>query len=277
MKKFILGVGAQKAGTTWLHRYFRSFDCFDPGFAKEYHVFDALTLPECPGVRDDIQAQALAELGRGFDKWKDAATIKQIAMLSDTEYYFFYFNKILHKDGVQFSADITPTYSGLSAETLSYIKAGFQKRRIEVLPIFLMREPVSRLNSMVKMRFRENGIVASKEQELDAMRQLCGSAHERIRSDYQFTYRNLEEVFGDHKFVGFYENLFTDAEIDRLCQFLGLPRNPANFKKRINQSPSLNKFDESELRAFRQHYEDQYLFVEKQFSTQCWRPMEAHS
>ena len=37
---FVLGVGAQKAGTTWLHEYLASLPEVDLGFMKEYHVFD---------------------------------------------------------------------------------------------------------------------------------------------------------------------------------------------------------------------------------------------
>ena len=43
MKKiFILGVGAQKAGTTWLHRQLIKSANFNFGHRKEYHVFDAM-------------------------------------------------------------------------------------------------------------------------------------------------------------------------------------------------------------------------------------------
>ena len=41
-KTFILGVGAQKAGTTWLHRQFKKNATFNLGHRKEYHVFDAI-------------------------------------------------------------------------------------------------------------------------------------------------------------------------------------------------------------------------------------------
>ena len=43
MKKiFILGVGAQKAGTTWLHRQLIKNSKFNFGHRKEYHVFDSI-------------------------------------------------------------------------------------------------------------------------------------------------------------------------------------------------------------------------------------------
>ena len=42
---FLLGIGAQKAGTTWLHAQLNRRRDADFGFLKEYHVHDALTLP----------------------------------------------------------------------------------------------------------------------------------------------------------------------------------------------------------------------------------------
>jgi hypothetical protein len=41
-KIFILGVGAQKGGTTWLHRQLNNNKNIDLGFRKEYHIFDAI-------------------------------------------------------------------------------------------------------------------------------------------------------------------------------------------------------------------------------------------
>ena len=43
---FVLGAGAQKAGTTWLHAYLSHFDDVDFGPIKEYHVWDGLSVPE---------------------------------------------------------------------------------------------------------------------------------------------------------------------------------------------------------------------------------------
>ena len=41
-KTFVLGVGAQKAGTSWLHHQLASRADTDFGFLKEYHVFDVI-------------------------------------------------------------------------------------------------------------------------------------------------------------------------------------------------------------------------------------------
>ena len=45
-KTFLLGVGAQKAGTTWVYRYLRSHPACAMGPIKEYAVFDTHERPE---------------------------------------------------------------------------------------------------------------------------------------------------------------------------------------------------------------------------------------
>ena len=54
---FLLGLGAQKAGTAWMHRYLESSPQCDPGFRKEYHVWDAVDLPSGRVVRERIERQ----------------------------------------------------------------------------------------------------------------------------------------------------------------------------------------------------------------------------
>ena len=49
---FVLGVGAQRGGTTWLSRFLNHSPQFERGYRKEYHVFDALDL-----AREDWSAK----------------------------------------------------------------------------------------------------------------------------------------------------------------------------------------------------------------------------
>ena len=43
-KKFFLGVGAMKCGTTWLHKYLELFPNFDFNGIKQYHIWDSFYL-----------------------------------------------------------------------------------------------------------------------------------------------------------------------------------------------------------------------------------------
>ena len=42
MKTFILGVGAQKCGTTWLYDQFKANKMVNMGFLNKYHILDSI-------------------------------------------------------------------------------------------------------------------------------------------------------------------------------------------------------------------------------------------
>ena len=99
---FLLGVGCQKGGTAWMHRYLEASPQCDPGFRKEYHVWDALDLPSGRLARQRIENQGG----------------QRARFLDDPDHYFDYFAGLLGPSGARLTADITPAYAGLSAERL---------------------------------------------------------------------------------------------------------------------------------------------------------------
>ena len=58
-KTFLLGVGAQKCGTTWVSEYLRKADHSDFGLLKEYHVWDVMSDPIFARYRPSLARQAL--------------------------------------------------------------------------------------------------------------------------------------------------------------------------------------------------------------------------
>ena len=124
---FLLGVGAQKAGTTWLHAQLDRRRDADFGFLKEYHVHDALTLP------------AAGFSNRRRPSWLKPRTWRRQRFLDRPERYYAYFAARLRRRGIRLTGDITPSYSGLSVDTLRTIRRGFDRYAIPVRPVFLMR------------------------------------------------------------------------------------------------------------------------------------------
>ena len=62
-RTFLLGVGAQKAGTTWLHKYLTASPQMVRGYRKEYHVFDSSDLADEPWRERNLDmAQADVDL-----------------------------------------------------------------------------------------------------------------------------------------------------------------------------------------------------------------------
>ena len=61
-RTFLLGVGAMKAGTTWLHDYLAASPQCEPGVRKEYHVFDSLDLEHEPYLLGRVVEKARGSL-----------------------------------------------------------------------------------------------------------------------------------------------------------------------------------------------------------------------
>ena len=149
---FVLGVGCQKGGTAWLHRYLAASPQCDPGFRKEYHVWDALDLQEMAHFRARL-GRRVRRAGTRLEKGRaaDAEELRLATFLADPEAYVDYFESLLRRPGVRLTADITPSYAGLSAERFGMIRNSFERRGIRVAPLFSMREPTERIWSAVRM------------------------------------------------------------------------------------------------------------------------------
>jgi hypothetical protein len=92
MTTFALGLGCQKGGTSWLHDYLAASPQCDPGFRKEYHVFDGLDLASEAWMRRRVvtrATKAVDALDRGVAA--DADALRQASFYADPETYFDYF------------------------------------------------------------------------------------------------------------------------------------------------------------------------------------------
>jgi hypothetical protein len=238
-KTFVLGVGAQKCGTTWLHSYLAGAPNVDVGVVKEYHVWDTIAIPACRRFRVE-GSYLLNRLRHPFDR---VTPVKQ-RLQRRPELYFDYFAGLLGRNGIEVTADITPAYCGLPVEILSTIREGFAARGISTRAVFLMRDPVDRVWShfrMLKQREksegREAGFYAGTEAELPHFAQTEDC---RFRTDYPTTIANLRAVFPERDIhFGFYETMFQEPEIERLSRFVGITPRPTHAKKKVFEGSAL--------------------------------------
>ena len=242
---FLLGLGAQKAGTSWLHAQLNRRRDADFGFLKEYHIHDALTLP------------AAGFSGRSRRSLLKPRTWRRQRFLDRPERYYAYFAGLLRRPGIQLTGDITPSYCGLSASTLLTIHAGFINQGIPVKPLFLMRDPIERIVSSLRMQRRKQGLQDSAG-EIQALRDLCRERPERInlRSDYGHTLTALQDSFGLKQcFIGTYEQLFHRDYWAELCRFLGVQYQEPQWEQRVNVSRTDTDLPEELLKQLGQWQE----------------------
>jgi hypothetical protein len=273
-KNFILGVGCQKGGTTWLYSQLCKSRNVDMGFMKEYHIFDALYVPECVSFLNN-KIKRMQNVPEGINALrKEKQLIKHLGFYSDTQNYYDYFDSLIYKGGSEVTTvgDITPSYSALPKEALSEIKSEFEARGFKVKVIFLMRDPIERIWSMVRMNRRDKlranpDLILPDEREnieADFKYRWC-----EIRTKYEITISNLEAIFDSNDiFYGFYEELFEEQSISNLSSFLDLNEFPIDINHKVNVSEkndsSLELDEELGSRIFN-HYKETYEYCQNRF------------
>ena len=271
MKNFLLGLGAQKTGTSWLSNYLRSLNNTDFGFLKEYHVFDSRELVEFEQFKKNYINNTLKKLSSSNPLGKSGKdNLSRLSMIQDYEVYFNYFAGILAKKDCILSADITPSYAGLGVQTLKMINDSFKLRNINVIALFMMRDPVYRLKSYVSMEFRRQKVIPTHKQEIDAMQHVLKRVDvkgERTfsRGNYKSTVQNIKAVFSGNSIFIFYEELFQENTIRNLCRRLNLDYKLPEFDKPVNVSKTKNVLSDEEIKEFTYYYKDIYEFCFQQF------------
>lgn len=248
----LYGVGATKAGTSWLYRYLHDHPQCHLRTIKELHYFDtfdadarAAQLTAFRGRRRQFERALVAaeEAGQGWKVRNMERRLADFADLiplidaprgADDLAYASYLMEGAGKADVV--ADITPAYGLLDERMFARMAALSDGARF----VYLLRDPVDRLWSHVRMqahRQRQEGEVF----ELKARRILNRvlrkglETHLPARGDYAGSLERLWSAVGrDRVHVGFAEALYAPGGTNDLCRFLGIApqeppdRTPAN-------------------------------------------------
>ena len=277
-KTFVLGVGAQKAGTTWMYDYLHGHPNADLGFMKEYHIFDALYVPECRNWLNTYVQTALNSLQKDPTlQDKNNYVFKLLDFYRAPTNYFDFFEHLARSStSLHLTGDITPSYSALDSVNFAYIRSELIARGFQVRVLFLMRDPVERAISGVRMRLRTRGEPTTAAIENEWLRTHYASMAHQIRARYDRTITNLEKVFepSEIKYC-FYEEFFNRARIEELCLFLDIPLHEPDFTKQFNVSRTSHVIEESLRREVYEFYKPVYAFVEQRFgkriTTELWK------
>ena len=87
-----------------------------------------------------------------------------------------------------------------------------------------------------------------------------------LRSDYTATLHALNRVFSpDQIFIGFYEQLFSEAEYSRLCAHLNVEYQEPLWQQRINASEITTNLPDSLMAQLGRCHAETYQSMVKQF------------
>lgn len=241
-------IGAQKAATSWLDRYLRGHPEVSLPVQKELHYWTTVRQPEAshwwPRVTfeiDKMEKRSLSErLLRGPGRRRyDRSWRLADAMYRDTAPGHRAYADTLFQawHGEPVVGEITPDYALLEAGVFAEMAALNRDVRF----LFIMRDPVDRLVSALRMSMRR--AVRTDAPRIPAMpfedrvEKAVSEPGERnlALSRYEATIERLESVVAAER-IGyfFYETIVTQPEVDRLADFLGVARRPGDFAKRVH-------------------------------------------
>ncbi|MFT6957500.1 MAG: hypothetical protein ACJAYC_002511 [Halieaceae bacterium] len=276
-KTFLLGVGCPKSGTSWLHDYLSEQPVAEFGFAKEYHVFDSLYVPDCKKFSDEVLAsvKALAN-SNSLLTLNHPHLFKRLDFLRDTNNYFDYFYSLARKnDKTKLVGDLTPSYCALPPEAFQYIRSKLCERGFQIRVLFVMRDPFERIWSALRMKRFKDRRYRDSAGESKQLEEYFVTPKVEIRSRYENTIENLKKTFRPNEIhFQIYEEMITEVGMREVTQFIGIPYSPPDFGKLVNASEKnegLSPGLEAQIVAY---YRDTYEAAEQLFGSnrleRCW-------
>lgn len=249
-KNYFLGIGAEKAGTTWLAKQLERHPQIFVTPHKEIHYFDDLYINEGDFYRKEkfeafkkllevdynemiTKPGYLAKL-----KWYS----KQSLTKTMTDKWYLNLFEIGQSKKHKVFGEITPGYSALPNKGWVHVKKLLPNAKI----IFLMRDPVERMWSAIRY-FQKNRPKATVMESVENMINFAERENNYMKTDYVNTLHNLNEFYDKKNILtGFYEDIFHDENstlnfLDKTCDFLNVDFDKSMFpqvKQKINTTPS---------------------------------------
>lgn len=257
-------VGAQKAGTSWLHWNLLFHPATSMPPEKEVNFFHP---PVPPWWQRQVLGRGLRNSGewyRRYGAWS-AAKKKEDHNFPFAWYERYLFAtrsprnylKLFPKMPGPISGDISPVYATMSEEAIARFACILPHAKI----IYLLRDPVDRawpfvrmFNDLQKQRF---DLATAPDADIIELIKMNEEDHGR----YYIKLKRWEQHFPGRFNVGFYDQLCEDPErlFMEICNFIGIPPD-ANFdsariRQRIYEGPShpmrpaIRRYLSSELRS----------------------------
>ncbi|AVW91620.1 sulfotransferase [Celeribacter baekdonensis] len=277
----LICVGATKAGTSSLYRYLHDHpDChmrsikeihyFDTVDFEDYeHQFDVLARLRSSILERQEVAQAngnawkVGNLQRQLDDVAEMVRVLKRGQDGVSDYLFYLLDGA---DGKKLVGDITPGYCLLSEDRLRQMA----HMTPDVRFLFLMRDPVDRLWSHVRMQAarqrRQGEEVAVKAKRI--MNRVVNrdlEKHIAPRGDYVGIVERLKRAVPEDKLlIGFTEDVMTGQGLTDLCRFLGISAAPIEQEPHAHEGVKL-KLSDKQRREAAEFLAPQYAYVEKTF------------
>jgi len=218
-----LCIGAQKAGTTWLHRNLVCHpDVWLPPI-KEIHYFDGRRSPVVVGhLRQYLQRVERGEIRRVPERFEFARRLMRDEPKDDRWYLSLF--EFAHG---RLCGDMTPAYGLLDRKAVARIHDLLPSCRI----LFVMRDPVERAWSQAKMELRREKLDPAAMPPAELMARLDDPGL-RLRGSYMRIVAIWESLYPRAQIGYFFYDHVTSRPgefLKEVCHFLGLTYDAALF------------------------------------------------
>ena len=240
-KPTFLCIGAQKAGTTWLHNCLLSQPQIWLYPYKEIHYFDTVHLKA--NYREKRAKNLCTRLtkvleGVSRDSMADLKLLSELALVDQytDSWYLSLFERAAEKKIV---GEITPAYSALPEAGVKHINDLLGNIKI----IFIMRNPVKRAWSAALMSKRKEIKKGQLISDADWIEYFRRQDHQ-LRANYKRTVENYKKYFSDILYL-FYDDVCEKpiSVLEEVCYFLNVPPDLEAFgkicQKRFNANPKV--------------------------------------
>jgi hypothetical protein len=223
-----IGIGAQKAGTTWVHRNLQAHPEIWMPKEKELHYFDE-KIKQKGGIWSRLLGDRPTDkrwrrqIGSRFKRLPRKVSRQDIAW--DLRYFFKrpddeWYASLFERGKGRLTGEATPDYAILETETIAHVQELMPEAKI----IFMMRNPIERPWSAMDMRLRLRGQAVHEVKDRKFYRRFDNRGS-RMRTDYLRTLENWGAFYPEEQiFVGFLEDVhfFPHGLLRSLYTFLGV-------------------------------------------------------
>lgn len=256
LPKIFFCVGAPKSGTTWLYKALSKHKDFHFRLEKELHYFDTMHTNTWGRRIKKCQEVLRRANGAAYDDMQEWINLLRERGASLDSYVAFLEGSRGDRPVI---GDFTPAYSLLPEEVLLKMK-----KLGDVRVLYVMRDPVDRLWSQVRMDARRrvgsgSDYAAEAYAELNKVLEVGGGSMER--GNYISAISKLEKVFDSHEILFmFYEDLVSLEGLIKVTSFLEVSDYCGNLPDRVHAGADL-PLEKEDRRRIYSALRSQYTFV----------------
>ncbi|HTY13924.1 MAG TPA: sulfotransferase domain-containing protein [Candidatus Omnitrophota bacterium] len=242
-----IGIGAQRAGTTWLYELLSLHPSIFLPEQKELHFFDEKPdFESYQGIWNPVRPQ-YHDLASGAE-WR------------------WYLARFEEGKNDQLRGEFTPIYATLSEKRVLAISRYLPKVKI----IYIIRDPVQRAWSNFRFSWNNHTHGRGPEPSEDVMRKTIFYPAKLVHGDYRRNICVWEKCFRrDSLLYLLYDDIIDrpSAVLDQTCDFLGIARmnvNAARLRDKTNRAPEA-RMPEGIKSMLEEHFSVQRDFIKEKF------------